>query len=99
MQNNSKLEKSAYEGIFGVQFYSIKGPLLFFVVGIISLLIFVSLILIGAYVPGVATDAESLRPDLTFPFIGFLVILSLSSAFVGIILGIIGFMWRRIIEI
>lgn len=99
MQNNSKLEKSTYESIFGVQFQSIKGPLLFFVVGVISLLIFISLILIGAYVPGVANDTESLRPDLTFPFIGFLVILSLSSAFVGIILGIIGFIWRRILDI
>jgi hypothetical protein len=98
VQNNSKQQKSLYEGIFGVQAYSIKGPLFYFGLGVISALIFVSLLFVGAYVPGVANDTELLRPDLTFPFIGFLVILSLSGAVTGIVLGLIGFFWKGIME-
>lgn len=98
MQNNSKQQKPLYESIFGVQAYSLRGPLFYFVLGVISLLIFVILLVVKAYVPGVANNTELLRPDITFPFIGFLVILSMSGAVAGIVLGLIGFFWGAIMK-
>ncbi len=95
MQNNSNRHNSIYESIFGVQAYSIKGPLLYFALGVISSVIFVFLYILGVYIPGVTKETDRLRPDLTFPFIGFIMILALSSAVIGIILGVIGLIWRK----
>ena len=91
-QNN---QKTLYESFFGGKEYSLSGPIFYLASGIICLFIVFGLLFTEIYLPDVVDNFQSIRPDISFPFFGILLILCISGGVIGVCFGLIGILWRN----
>ncbi|MHA2075838.1 MAG: hypothetical protein ACW97X_14550 [Candidatus Hodarchaeales archaeon] len=96
---NEGLKLRLYTGIYGGNEKSLAGPVFFLIIGICCSLLFVIISILSGTVDLQLfsfQEIESLRPLLSFPFIGFIQMLLFASTIVGLVLGPIGIVWYKI---